>query len=103
MLSKVKLEKSNQGVVAIDYSEPPPKPPEMTYMTDTPAVQGPLLLLPEETCLAEDEKAVLDLHCTRLGFHLFGLGDLSFKNVPVKVYLTNYRVRSSPIACPDPC
>ena len=98
MFSKVKLEKSNEGVIAIDYSEPPPKAPEMIYMTEPPEGQGPLLLLPEESCLAEDEKAVLELHCTRPGFHLFGLGDVTFKNVPVKVYLTNYRVRN-PLNC----
>jgi hypothetical protein len=103
MFSKVKFEKSNEGVVAIEYSEPPPKRPEMIYETETPESQGSLLLLPEESCLAEDEKAVVELHCTRPGFHLFGLGDVSFKNVPVKVYLTNYRVPNCSIACSDTC
>jgi hypothetical protein len=50
------------------------------------------LLLPEESCLAEDEKAIFHVHCEREGFRLFGRGDVHITNIPAKIYLTNYRV-----------
>jgi hypothetical protein len=59
---------------------------------DTTADKGQPLLLPEESCLAEDETAMFDFHCPREGFHLFGWGDVNFYNVKAKVYLTTYRV-----------
>lgn len=49
------------------------------------------LLLPDEYCLAEDEKASFDLYADRVGFHPFG-GIVSFDNIAAKIYLTNYRV-----------
>ena len=52
---------------------------------------GPLLL-PDESCLAEDLKAEFSFHCEREGFHLFNWGDVNFYNVRAKIYLTTYRV-----------
>jgi len=52
---------------------------------------GPLLL-PDESCLAEDLKAEFSFHCEREGFHLFNWGDVNFYNVKAKIYLTTYRV-----------
>jgi hypothetical protein len=52
------------------------------------------LLLPDEYCLAEDERASFDLHADRVGFHPLG-GDLSYVDVRAKIYLTNYRVMTS--------
>jgi len=95
MFSKSRSGKSceeDKGIVAIEHSEPP-KQAEMFYETAKSESEGPLLL-PDEYCLAEDEKAMLEVHCERSGFHLFGMRDVTFKDIPVKVYLTNYRVRN---------
>ena len=51
-----------------------------------------VLLLPEESCLAEDDNVTFHVYCERKGFNLFGWGDVSFTNIRAKVYLTNYRV-----------
>jgi hypothetical protein len=60
---------------------------------DTSATKrNEFLLLPEESCLAEDEKSILHVHCEREGFHLFGWGDVNFNHIQTKIYLTNYRV-----------
>jgi hypothetical protein len=92
MFSKFRFERKRSGeessrIGAIDS----PKSAEMFFETENSECGG-LLLLPDESCLAEDEKASLEVHCERTGFHLFGTGSVTFKNVPVKVYLTNYRV-----------
>ena len=57
------------------------------------------LLLPEESCLAEDESSIFYLYCERAGFHLFGRGDVSFNGVKAKIYLTNYRVTFPSMIC----
>ena len=62
------------------------------YFDTTTTSNGLPLLLPEESCLAEDENAVFHVHCEREGFHLFGWGDVDFNNIPAKIYLTTYRV-----------
>src|SRR5271154_5840939 len=62
------------------------------YFDITTTSNGLPLLLPEESCLAEDENAVFHVHCERGGFHLFGWGDVDFNNIPAKIYLTTYRV-----------
>ena len=62
------------------------------YFDTTTNVTGLPLLLPEESCLAEDENAVFHVHCEREGFHLFGWGDVDFNNIAAKIYLTTYRV-----------
>lgn len=59
---------------------------------DTTTDISPPLLLPEESCLAEDKTASFDLHCPREGFHLFGWGDVDIYNIKAKIYLTTYRV-----------
>ena len=66
----------------------------MYFDTTTTADLGQPLLLPEESCLAEDETAAFDLHCPREGFHLFGWGDVNFYSIKAKIYLTTYRVLS---------
>ena len=53
------------------------------------------LLLPDEYCLAEDERASFDVHVEKTGFHPFGR-DSWFINIKTKIYLTNYRVRNLP-------
>jgi hypothetical protein len=62
------------------------------YFDTTAALNKQLLLLPEESCLAEDENCVFHVHCEREGFHLFGWGDVNFNHIQAKVYLTNHRV-----------
>jgi len=62
------------------------------YFDTTTTSNGLPLLLPEESCLAEDENAVFHVHCEREGFHLFGWGDVDFNNIPAKIYLTTYRL-----------
>ena len=62
------------------------------YFDTTTTTTGLPLLLPDESCLAEDESAVFHVHCEREGFHLFGWGDVDFNNIPAKIYLTTYRV-----------
>ena len=54
------------------------------------------LLLPEESCLAEDENSIFNVHCERPGFRLFGRRDVSFNSIKAKIYLTNYRVMFPP-------
>jgi len=93
MFSKLRLGKSCEEDKGIGPIFEPPKQPEMIYKTGKSESEGPLLL-PDEYCLAEDEEAMLEVHCERSGFHLFGLRDVSFKGIPVKVYLTDYRVRN---------
>ena len=56
------------------------------------------LLLPEESCLAEDEKSIFHVHCERAGFRLFGRRNVDFHRVEAKIYLTNYRVIFPPMA-----
>jgi hypothetical protein len=62
------------------------------FIIDHSAVGYQPLLIPDEYCLAEDEKASFDLHVDRLGFHLLR-SDAWFINIRVKIYLTNYRVK----------
>jgi hypothetical protein len=54
--------------------------------------EGQPLLLPDESCLAEDERGIFKLQCEREGFHLFKWGGVNLFNVHAKIYLTNYRV-----------
>ena len=69
---------------------------EGLYFDTAPTASGLPLLLPNETCIAEDEHALFRFRSEREGFHLFGWGDVILYNVNAKVYLTNYRVfRSS--------
>ena len=49
------------------------------------------ILLPNEYCLAEDDRALLDLYAERKGFSLFS-GDFYLANVKARLFLTNYRV-----------
>jgi len=62
------------------------------YFDKTAVLNTQLLLLPDESCLAEDENTVFNVHCQREGFHLFGWGDINVNHIRTKVYLTNYRV-----------
>jgi hypothetical protein len=64
------------------------------YFDTAANAEGQPLLLPDESCLAEDERGVFKLQCEREGFHLFKWGDVNLFNVPAKIYLTNYRVHS---------
>jgi hypothetical protein len=66
------------------------------YFDTSATVNGQPLLLPEESCLAEDENATFKVHCEKEGFHLFGRGTANVCNTRVKAYLTNMRV--SPIS-----
>jgi hypothetical protein len=50
------------------------------------------LLLPDEFCIAEDEKGSFDLRCEKEGFRLFGRRDINLGNAKAKIYLTNFRV-----------
>ena len=65
---------------------------EGLYFDTAPTANGSPLLLPDESCLAEDEHALFRFRCAREGFHLFGWGDVILFNVAAKIYLTNYRV-----------
>jgi hypothetical protein len=65
------------------------------YFDTSPTQAGEPLLLPDESCLAEDEKAAFHVHCEREGFHLFGWGDIDFGYIDGKIYLTTYRVAST--------
>lgn len=62
---------------------------------DTTTGHNDFLLLPEEYCLAEDEKSYFHIHCEREGFRLFGHGNIKVTNIYAKIYLTNYRVQFS--------
>jgi hypothetical protein len=55
------------------------------------------LLLPEESCLVEDEKSIFHVHYERAGRHLFGRRNVDFNSIEAKIYLTNYRVICPPI------
>lgn len=66
------------------------------YFDTSSTNQNDFHLLPEESCLAEDEKSIFGVHCEREGFHLFGWGNINFTNIHAKVYLTNYRVNVPP-------
>jgi len=59
--------------------------------------EGQPLLLPDESCLAEDERGVFKLQCEREGFHLFKWGGVNLFNVHAKIYLTNYRLIFVPL------
>jgi len=72
---------------------------EGLYFDTTPTANGLPLLLPDESCLAEDEHALFRFRCAREGFHLFGWGDVILFNVAAKVYLTNYRLIFVPYPC----
>lgn len=65
----------------------------MYFDTDS-SDKGAPLLLPDESCLAEDVNCFFNIHCEREGFHLFGWRDVNFTNIHAKVYLTTYRVSS---------
>jgi hypothetical protein len=65
---------------------------EGLYFDTGPNINGLPLLLPDESCIAEDEHVLFRFRCAREGFHLFGWGDVILYNVQAKVYLTNYRV-----------
>lgn len=65
---------------------------EGLYFDTGPTTNGLPLLLPDESCIAEDEHALFRFRCAREGFHLFGWGDVILYNVAAKIYLTNYRV-----------
>src|SRR5436190_8805023 len=56
------------------------------------------LLIPDEECLAEAERASFDIVGSREGFHLFGR-DIYITGVQAKIYITNYRV--SPLNVPQ--
>jgi hypothetical protein len=77
--------------IARKNSIPPPRFGGMYFDTDLQSKQPPLLL-PDESCLAEDKRGRFDLTCERDGFHLFGFGDLNMWDIHAKFYLTNYRV-----------
>ena len=62
------------------------------YFDTSATVNGQPLLLPEESCLAEDENATFKVHCEKEGFYLFGRGTANVCNTRVKAYLTNMRV-----------
>jgi hypothetical protein len=64
------------------------------YFDTSPTKLGEPLLLPDESCLAEDEKGIFQMHCEREGFHLFGWGDIDSGYIQGKIYLTTYRVVS---------
>src|SRR5204862_6436874 len=68
----------------------------MIFNSDTMNHNNEFLLLPEESCLAEDEKSIFHVHCERAGFRLFGWGDVNFNCLEAKIYLTNYRVPFPP-------
>jgi hypothetical protein len=68
----------------------------MFFDTST-TVNGLPLLLPEETCLAEDEYASFKVHCAKDGFRFFGRGNADIGNTQAKAYLTNLRVSPSSI------
>jgi hypothetical protein len=67
----------------------------MYFDTDS-SDKGAPLLLPDESCLAEDVSCIFSIHCEREGFHLFGWRDVNFTDIHAKVYLTTYRVSSLP-------
>jgi len=66
------------------------------YFDTSSTKHNDFLLLPDEYCLAEDEKNVFHVHSEREGFHLFGWGNIHFTNIHGKIYLTNYRVYTPP-------
>lgn len=62
------------------------------YFDTSTAFNGQPLLLPEESCLAEDEDATLKVECEREGFNLFRRGHPSVYTTKAKAYLTNLRL-----------
>jgi len=70
---------------------------EGLYFDTGPNINGLPLLLPDESCIAEDEHVLFRFRCAREGFHLFGWGDVILYNVQAKVYLTNYRLIFVPL------
>src|SRR5579859_4934829 len=62
------------------------------YFDAASPCNGQPLLLPDEQCLIEDEHAVFNFHCERLGFQIWGWGDVNRYDIHAKVYVTNYRV-----------
>lgn len=65
------------------------------YFDTSSTKTGEPLLLPDESCLAEEESGAFHVHCEREGFHLFGWGDIDFGFIEGKIYLTTYRVMST--------
>jgi hypothetical protein len=61
------------------------------YFDTSATVNGQPLLLPEESCLAEDEHATLQVECERGGFNFFGKNAVVY-NTKAKAYLTNLRL-----------
>jgi hypothetical protein len=68
---------------------------EGLYFDTSATANGIPLLLPDESCIAEDEHALFRFRCARGGFHLFGWGDVELCDITAKIYLTNYRVSFS--------